>query len=286
MQNSDTVVTSSNDFDIQRAREHFNFEEKKDKKGLEHTCYGDSKGGAHMFFDSLNLQSKKDEIITRLQPQLEIKKQSKRTSLEKFLKNKPELLNEKLNNLDKDFEKELNQKVDNEIKQLEMNAEIIAKNKKANTGSEHNYFPQNWGFEQIKAAIIHIVRDVNFPAIEVQPLEKKQPQQAESSKHKNYKRMYDSMWQIQGTYVNEEKKEITITVIMAQNDKNTIKIISAFPEYKIEHQPEPLEEEMQAENVINNKLFFFENKTRQKPEQLQKAHEEGSELLSTLNLSQ
>ena len=202
----------------------------KDKKGLDHICYGDLNGGGHMILNEINLERKRAELS---------KKHSEKSSAD-YEKLKEKLLTayddgklkdnltSALQKAKEKGEKKIKDAVENEISQLEKRINKIIHEEK----TSHNFFPSEWGPLKIGEIISGIIKDENSIITEVPTLPAATEKKEIGGSKTRYKRTHGLSWEVKGKY-----NEIVITVIIAEDkESKQMKLISAYPTSKIENQ--------------------------------------------------
>ncbi|MGC1853871.1 MAG: hypothetical protein WA659_00635 [Candidatus Aquirickettsiella sp.] len=227
----------------------------KDKKGLDHICYGDLNGGGHMMLNERNLERKRQELAKKhckkARSDCEKSKEKLQANYERQLKKldqerKSEDSTESASNvLDKKkieanfksafqkaeekCEKKIKDAVENEISQLEKRINKIIKEQK----TMHNFFPLEWGPLEIGEIISDIIKDKNstITAVPTPTLASTGEKEVVSSGARD-KRALGQSWEVKGEY-----SEIAITVIIAEDSESKkMKLISGYPANKIEKQ--------------------------------------------------
>lgn len=231
----------------------------KDKKGLDHICYGDLNGGGHMKVNERNLEKKREELYKK-------HCEKARTGYEKLKENLKGNYERQLNKLDQErksedftesasntldkekiednfklalqeaeekFEKKVKDNVENEISQLEKRINKIINEEK----TMHNFFPLEWGPSEIGEIISDIIKDENSIITPILTPAATGDKGVGSSEAR-YRRALGPSWEVTGKYKGQyigEYNEIAVTVIIAEdNESKTLKLISGYPTNKIE----------------------------------------------------
>lgn len=263
MPNSEEIINTQSFFaqasndEIRTLLNNFTLDpEGKDKKGLEHIFYGDSNGGAHMEFSDQNLENKRQEIkefCSKIDKQKGKKKYLKETfekKLNGLNKDSPTYVENK-EKLEKDYQigveaaeaenrQKIQEMINNKIKDMEKVRKGIIDKKKNEQKDPHNSFPLEWGPSEIRDVITDILKDKNSTITEAPAPEMGKEEKGVRSSGSREKRVHGPSWEVKGKYNGihiGNYHEISMIVIIAKDfDNQAMKLISAYPENKLEKQ--------------------------------------------------